>query len=266
MSDLNRRALLSISAGVAATAVAAPAAASPMATAVAGPAAASPTATPVPAPSPASPFPVAAPASADGAGSPDRAEQSWRKLAAGNERFVSGRQKHPHESLRWREKLVEGQKPFAAVLGCGDSRVPPELVFDEGLGDLFTVRAAGEVLDGSVVGSLEYAVEHLHVPLVVILGHESCGAVKAAIDLVNGTGHFTGDVSLLVRAIEPAVRATPADPDKARFLAACVAEQTRRTATLLVERSTIIREALQHGVKVVPASYELRTGRVTRLG
>ena len=243
MSDLNRRTVLGISAGVAATAVASPANAIPTATTV-------PTATPVPTTAP----------------GPGGAEESWRKLAAGNERFVSGRQRHPHESLRWREKLVDGQHPFAAVLGCGDSRVPPELVFDEGLGDLFTVRAAGEVLDSAVVGSIEYAVEHLHVPLVVILGHESCGAVKAAIDLVNGTGHFTGDVSLIVRAIEPAVRATPANPDKAKFLAACVAEQTRRSATLLTERSTIVRDAIARGVKVVPASYELRTGRVTRLG
>ncbi|MFC5288067.1 carbonic anhydrase [Actinokineospora guangxiensis] len=237
MNDLNRRTLFGVTAGVAATAAIAPA--------IAPAATAAPSAPP----------------------SGDRAEESWRKLAKGNRRFAEGRQQHPHESLRWRESLVNGQAPFAAVLGCGDSRVPPELVFDEGLGDLFTVRSAGEVLDTAIIGSIEYAVEHLNVPLVVILGHESCGAVKATIDTVNGNAHLTGDISVLVRSIEPAVRATPVDPDPARHLAACVAEQTRRSAAYLVERSSIIREAVaHHGVKVVPATYELRTGKVTRLG
>lgn len=236
MNDLNRRTLFGMTAGVAATAAVA-----------------------------AVPAPALAAGSAPAPSRAGDAEASWRKLAAGNQRFVSGDQKHPHESLRWREKLVGGQHPFAVVLGCGDSRVPPELVFDEGLGDLFTVRAVGEVLDSAVIGSIEYAVEHLHVPLVVILGHESCGAVKAAIDVVNGAASFTGDISVVARAIEPAVRATPADPDPAAFLAACVVEQTRRSAAQLVERSSIVRAAVGHGVKIVPATYELRTGRVTRV-
>lgn len=194
------------------------------------------------------------------------AEQAWRLLAEGNARFVSGHQRHPHESLRWRESLVDGQHPFAVVVGCADSRVPPELVFDEGLGDLFVIRAAGEVLDTSVVGSVEYAVEHLGVPLVVVLGHENCGAVRAAIDVVRGAGSVSGDISTLVRAIEPAVRATPPVPDAAAFLAACVAEQARRSALLLPERSDIVGRAVaEHGVKVVAATYELHTGRVTRL-
>jgi carbonic anhydrase len=195
------------------------------------------------------------------------AEQAWRTLAEGNARFVSGHQRHPHESLRWRESLVTGQHPFAVVLGCADSRVAPELVFDEGLGDLFVIRAAGEVLDTSVVGSIEYAVEHLGVPLIVVLGHESCGAVSATIDVVRGAGSVSGDISTLVRSIEPAVRATAADPDAAAFLAACVAEQARRTALVLQERSDIISGAVaEHGVKIVAATYELTTGRVTRLG
>ncbi|WP_199444096.1 carbonic anhydrase [Umezawaea beigongshangensis] len=195
------------------------------------------------------------------------AEQAWRTLAEGNARFVSGHQRHPHESLRWRESLVDGQHPFAVVLGCADSRVAPELVFDEGLGDLFVIRAAGEVLDTSVVGSIEYAVEHLSVPLIVVLGHEKCGAVSATIDVVRGTGSVSGDISTLVRSVEPAVRATPANPDAAAFLAACVAEQARRTAAILQERSDIISGAVaEHGVQVVAATYELTTGKVTRLG
>ena len=197
---------------------------------------------------------------------PLTAEQAWRKLVAGNNRFVAGHQQHPHESLEWRESLVNGQHPFAVILGCADSRVSPELVFDEGLGDLFVIRSAGEVLDTAVIGSIEYAVEHLSVPLVVVLGHESCGAVGATIDVVQNGAEVSGDISTLVRSVEPAVRATPANPDTAAFLAACVAEQARRAAQYLQERSNIVSDAVaHHGVKVVSATYELDTGKVTRL-
>ncbi len=197
---------------------------------------------------------------------PVDAEESWRKLAEGNRRFVDGTQTHPHASLHWRESLVRGQHPFACVVGCADSRVPPELVFDEGFGDLFTIRAAGEVLDNSVLGSVEYAVEHLGVPLVVVLGHAACGAVSATIDVVRGRAEVTGDVSSLVRAIEPAVLATPPERDDADFLARCVDNQARRTAALMVERSVTVRTAvLHHGLLVVAASYRLDTGEVTRL-
>ncbi|MBK1787801.1 carbonic anhydrase [Prauserella cavernicola] len=194
------------------------------------------------------------------------AGQAWRKLVRGNDRFVDGRQKHPHESLEWRESLVEGQHPFAVVLGCADSRVTPELVFDEGLGDLFVIRSAGEVLDTAVIGSIEYAVEHLSVPLIVVLGHESCGAVSATVDVVRNGTEVNGDISTLVRAIEPAVRATPADSDADAYLAACVAEQARRSGQYLQERSSIIRDAVAHdGVTVVAATYELAGGKVARL-
>ncbi|MEU4803872.1 carbonic anhydrase [Actinosynnema sp. NPDC023587] len=205
-----------------------------------------------------------APASA-GAGR--HGEESWHRLVAGNRRFVDGGQTHPHESLRWRESLVRGQRPFACVVGCADSRVPPELVFDEGFGALFTIRAAGQVLDSSVLGSVEYAVEHLGVPLVVVLGHAGCGAVSAAIDVVHGRAAVSGDISCLVRAIEPAVLSTPPDRDDREFLARCVDSQARRTAALVVERSVTTRTAVRHhGLLVVAASYRLDTGEVTRLG
>ncbi|WP_202971059.1 carbonic anhydrase [Saccharothrix sp. ALI-22-I] len=194
------------------------------------------------------------------------AESAWRMLAEGNQRFVTGHQTHPHESLNWRESLVAGQHPFAVILGCADSRVPPELVFDEGLGDLFTIRAAGEVLDNSVLGSVEYALEHLGVPLVVVLGHAKCGAVSATVDVVRGRAEVSGEVSTLVRSIEPAVLSTPPDADEARFLATAVDNQAKRVASLMQERSATIRTAVaEHGVKVVAASYQLDTGKVTRL-
>lgn len=194
------------------------------------------------------------------------AEGAWRKLADGNRRFVTGHQVHPHESLRWRDSLVEGQHPFAVVLGCADSRVPPELVFDHGLGDLFTIRTAGEVLDNSVLGSIEYGVEHLGIPLVVVLGHAKCGAVSATVDVVRGRAQVSGDVSVLVRSIEPAVLSTPPDADEARFLAAAVDNQARRVVALMQEQSVTLRTAVaHHGLKIVAASYQLDTGAVTRL-
>jgi carbonic anhydrase len=190
------------------------------------------------------------------------AAEAWGRLATGNARFARGEQVHPHEDLAWRQTLVTGQHPFACVLGCADSRVPPELIFDQGLGDLFTIRAVGEVLDDAVVGSIEYAVEHLHVPLVVVLGHTGCGAVGAAIDLVRGDGRPTGAVNTVARAIESAVRSTPPDADEEAFLDACVRNQARRVRTELVERSTVIR---QSPVAVAAAVYNLRTGLVSRL-
>lgn len=191
---------------------------------------------------------------------------AWRRLMDGNARFRTGNQQHPHEQLEWRRKLAEGQQPFACVLGCADSRVSPELVFDHGLGDLFAVRAAGEVLDDAVVGSIEYAVEHLGVRLVVILGHERCGAVSAAVELVRGRAELSGSVSSLVRAIESTVLATPEEDDPAAFLAACVAHQTRRVAAQLRERSAMIREAMDHGhAELVPATYDLDEFRVSRV-
>ena len=103
-------------------------------------------------------------------------------LLEGNRRFADGKPRHPHEAADWRAHLREGQHPFAVIVGCSDSRVSPELLFDEGLGDLFVIRQAGHVGDEDTVASVEYAVGHLHVPLVVVLGHESCGAVEAAVN------------------------------------------------------------------------------------
>jgi carbonic anhydrase len=197
---------------------------------------------------------------------PGAAVASWRKLADGNARFVADRQIHPHQQLAWRQTLINGQRPFACVLGCADSRVSPELVFDHGLGDLFTVRAVGEVLDDAVVGSIEYAVEHLHVPLVVVLGHANCGAVRAAIDLVRGNSTITGAINTVARAIEATVRSTPANPDDAAFLSACVHSQAKRVAAELVQRSTAIREHVERRrVVISAAAYDLRSGQVQRL-
>ena len=183
----------------------------------------------------------------------------WHRLLAGNARFAAGHPRHPRQDPAYRESLTDAQHPIACVLTCADSRVPAEILFDQGLGDLFTVRAVGEVLDDAVVGSIEYAVEHLHVPLVVILGHSGCGAVAAAISLVNGQSDASGAVDTVARAIESTVRATPDDPDDARFLAACVRNQTTTVAAELHARSHAVRTARP---RVVTAVYNIRTGRV----
>jgi carbonic anhydrase len=184
----------------------------------------------------------------------------WHRLQAGNKRFANGTPAHPHQTPAYRESLTETQHPIACVLGCADSRVPAELLFDQGLGDLFTVRAVGEVLDDAVVGSIEYAVAHLHVPLVIILGHENCGAVKAAIDLVRGHSEAAGAVYTVARAIEATVRATPPNSDDKKFLAACVRTQTTRVADELTTRSHAIKTAAP---RIITAVYDLRTGLVS---
>jgi carbonic anhydrase len=195
---------------------------------------------------------------------PPSASQAWQRLLDGNRRFAAGRQRWPHQDPAYRQSLAEGQHPFACVLGCADSRVPPELLFDQGLGDLFTVRAVGEMLDDAVVGSIEYAVEHLHVPALVVLGHSRCGAVTAAIDLVRGQSQVTGSVSTVARALEATVRATPPDPDPDRYHAACVRNQALRIAEELPRRSPGIADAVEHGLEIITAGYDLASGRVRR--
>ncbi|MFC4851909.1 carbonic anhydrase [Actinophytocola glycyrrhizae] len=206
---------------------------------------------------------VAADAAFPASATPLSAEpaDAWQRLVAGNKRFAAGRPHHPRQDPAHRARLVDTQHPFACVLGCADSRVPAELVFDQGLGDLFTVRAVGEVLDDAVVGSVEYAVEHLHVPLLVVLGHSGCGAVRAAISLVDGSSEVTGPVDTVARAIEATVRATPRVPDEQRFLAACVRNQTTRVADELTRRSHAVATVRP---RIITAVYDLRTGLVAR--
>lgn len=191
-------------------------------------------------------------------------DDAWIRLAVGNDRFAGGKAKHPRQGPKRRQVLAEGQRPFACVLGCVDSRVPPEVIFDQGLGDLLTVRSAGEVLDDAVIGSIEYAVTTLETPLVVVLGHTDCGAVKAAVDLVRKGRQVRGNVSSVVRSIEAAVRATKPASSPEAFLARCVAEQADRVVLELRERSPMIDGLVQRKrVRLMAAGYDVRTGYVT---
>ncbi|MEU3019527.1 carbonic anhydrase [Nocardiopsis sp. NPDC007018] len=191
------------------------------------------------------------------------AKEALRLLKRGNQRWARYASTHPNESRSRRAQLVDGQAPFATVLGCADSRVPPELVFDQGLGDLFTIRSAGQVLDGSVLGSLTYAVEHLHTPLIVVMGHQSCGAVDAAVQ-AHRTGQLPpGHVGGLVAEILEVVESTPDDGED--FLDDCVRANAEHIARLLAEDPEIGEFVTNGEVEIVAARYGLEDSRVSWL-
>ena len=132
---------------------------------------------------------------------------AWKALKEGNERFVAGKPAHPSQSVEHRASLVGGQKPTAVIFGCADSRVAAELIFDQGLGDVFVVRTAGQAIDSAVLGSIEYAVTVLNVPLIVVLGHNSCGAVKATISAIDDGAIPGGFVRDVVERVVPSILA-----------------------------------------------------------
>jgi carbonic anhydrase len=178
-------------------------------------------------------------------------------LQHGNLRFRDGRAESPRRDSAHRRASAAGQSPKAAVLTCSDSRVPPELIFDQGLGDLFVVRTAGHVVDRGALGSLEYAVEHLHVPVIVVLGHSGCGAVTAAVAGRGGPGH----VDWIVSAIRPAARATAMTGGDAVDNAA--REHVRRTVVGLLGQSALLSDAVERRrLAVLGAFYDLSSGTV----
>jgi len=184
-------------------------------------------------------------------------DAALRQLTEGNRRYADVHLKHPHQDQQRRVELSTAQHPFAAILSCSDSRVPPEVVFDEGLGDLFVVRVAGNIVDDAVLGSLEYAAEHLHTPLIVVLGHTSCGAVAATAD----GGEVHDHVRSLVEAIKPAVEA-------ARKLPGDLKQNSVRTNVLqslkLLRESkpTLVRLEHKGELRIIGAIYGLKTGTV----
>lgn len=178
-------------------------------------------------------------------------------LMAGNGFFVNGVPLHPDQSAARRKELAGGQQPFAIVLTCADSRVAPEIYFDQGLGNIFVLRNAGHVLDDHVIGSIEYAVEHLGSSLIVVVGHAKCGAVAATV----AGGHVPGHIASIVDSIEPAVASVagqPGDPvDNA------VRANARLVAATLERTGPILSEAVAKGkLMIVAARYDLTTGQV----
>ncbi len=186
--------------------------------------------------------------------------EAMQKLLEGNARFVSGNVSHQDQYVvERRSELISSQHPFAVVVGCSDSRVPPEAVFDQGLGDIFVVRTAGQVLDNASLGSIEYAVEHLGVPLVVVLGHDSCGAVTAA---VNG-GEAPGHLKSLVESIQPAVDEAKEMNNEGELLNNSIDNNIKNIQKSLESAEPILSEKVRKGeLKVVGARYHLDTGVV----
>jgi carbonic anhydrase len=192
-------------------------------------------------------------------------KEARKRLQEGNERFVLGKSQHPDQSLTRRKALGEGQAPFAAVLSCADSRVPPEVVFDQGLGDLFVVRSAGQVLDDAVLGSLQFGVGELKTPLLVVLGHSGCGAIKATIEAVTKKSPPSGTgIDALVAALKPAVK--DAEEGGAEGEEALVAAAVANNVDNVVEQlktAKVIENAIKAGkLRIQGAIYEIDTGEV----
>jgi carbonic anhydrase len=182
------------------------------------------------------------------------------QLKAGNARFAAGKSTHPDGSTARRRDLTKGQHPKAVILGCSDSRVPPELVFDEGLGDLFVIRVAGNVADPVNLGSVEYAAEHLGTPVVVVLGHHACGAVKAT---AESGGKAEGNIGAIVAEIAPAVEQAKAAPGKEGLLHDASHANARRVAGALTQRSPLLAKLVEEGkLKIAVAVYALDSGKV----
>ncbi|TAM68650.1 MAG: carbonic anhydrase [Microbacteriaceae bacterium] len=199
-----------------------------------------------------------------------RPEQAWNTLERGNERFVGDVLEHPHQDANRRRETASSQHPIAAVFCCSDSRVSPETIFDLGLGDAFVIRNAGQVASSSALGTLEYAVGLLSVPVLVVLGHESCGGVRAAIDSQAADADpLPPHIADLIAPIVPVVHAVTktaagAVIDPTAVDAAEVGrEHVRATIAEILEQSPIISQAVADGdLAIVGANYELSTGRV----
>ncbi len=197
----------------------------------------------------------------DGKGKPAQgldAAGALKRLTDGNARYVSHKEKHPHLDEHRLKEVAKGQHPYATILTCADSRVSPELMFDEGLGDLFVIRVAGNVVDDVVLGSIEYGAAHLHTPVIMVLGHERCGAVGAAVKNVVEPGH----ISSLVTRILPAVRA--AKKQEGDLVENSVRANVELVVGQIKAAEPVIAELVLAGkCKVVGARYDLDDGSVT---
>lgn len=188
----------------------------------------------------------------------NQANSVWTRMLEGNKRFARGEAAHPWQDKETRESLIEGQSPSAAVLACADSRVAPELIFDEGLGDLFTVRSAGGVLDQAVINSLEYAVEQLRVSVLVVMSHEKCALLETALEAAK-TGKTPQSLQYAVEQVAGTIEASedadsPADVERIHVSTLIMQ---------LVERSHIIAQALaKEELKIVGARYTMSNGLV----
>ncbi len=209
--------------------------------------------------------PAAGPVEASGPdGAPVGPAEALKLLLGGNARFIAGRREHPNQDADWRAAVAPRQRPFAVLFGCSDSRLAAEIIFDRGLGDLFVIRTAGHVVGPEVLGSVEYAVAALDVPLIAVLGHDSCGAIGAALQAVRSGdipgGYVRDVVDRVLLSVLPERDRALADPEEA------VSEHVRYTVDLLAQRSALTAERLADGrLGVVGLSYGLANGSVERV-
>jgi carbonic anhydrase len=183
----------------------------------------------------------------------------------GNEQFLAGSPRHGQESVARRKELIAEQHPFATVLGCSDSRAPVELLFDQGLGDLFVVRVAGNVVAPDVLGSIKYAVDHLHTPLVLVLGHEGCGAVTAALQPEAARNKEAKDIQELLALILPALNGIDPKLSLAERTHRGVESNVRWSMQQLQNAPTLKEKISGRQLKIVGGVYELETGKVRLL-
>lgn len=189
----------------------------------------------------------------DGEGQPHGAEAAWAALEQGNRRWAGGTARHPHQSPQRRREVSARQTPYAVVLSCIDSRVPPEVVFDAGVGDLLVVRTAAHTLDPLVTAAVEYGPQELRAPLVVVLGHQRCGAVTAAAHALHDHATLPGELPTIVAALQVAYHRSKGD----------IEAMIRENVVEVVSR--LKKDPLLRHTGVVGARYDLDTGRVTRL-
>lgn len=186
---------------------------------------------------------------------------AWKRLLDGNARFVSGQSAHPNQDGKRRTEVAAGQKPFAIVIGCADSRTSPEILFDQGLGDLFVVRLAGNIVDDAALGSVEFAVAALGAKLIVVLGHEKCGAVKATVGVVNGDAAPANHIASIVEAIKPAAQAAKGRAGDA--VENAVNENVHAVVEKLKVAAPVLGPLVKSGeLQVVGARYDLDDGKV----
>jgi carbonic anhydrase len=190
------------------------------------------------------------------------AEEALARLVDGNARFLRGEARFPTIGKEVLAGLAQGQQPYATVLGCSDSRVPPELVFDAGFGELFIVRLAGNVLSAEVAGTLQYAGAHLKTPLFVVMGHEGCGAVQAALDVRLRGARQPSRIEALLQSILPGLEAVPADLPPAQRLSAAVEANVRHTVARIMDTPEARAREAEGVMRLVGAVFEIATGRV----
>ncbi|GIF16357.1 carbonic anhydrase [Actinoplanes teichomyceticus] len=194
---------------------------------------------------------------------PTTPHAALRALLDGNRRFVAGHARHPHQTVRRLHDVAAGQHPFAVLLGCADSRVSPELLFDQGIGDLFDDRVAGNIVDDLLLGSMEYAIEEFTPPLVVVLGHERCGAVSATLNAMATGATPPGHIRTVVDALRPIVAPYAGAADGVEQ---AVRANVKAQVAAVLAGSAMIREKVARGeMAVVGARYDLDTGLVTVL-